>query len=73
MDLPLNPSTISHCLLFIIPASICLPLAWITVSARLWTRVRILNSAGLDDIFMAISAVGPHPSSMDISHMCNSQ
>jgi hypothetical protein len=46
----------------IIINSILLPLALVVVGLRLYTRLRISRSAGLDDVFIALASVSPpHP------------
>jgi hypothetical protein len=39
--------------------SILLPLALVVVGLRLYTRLRISQSAGLDDVFIALASVSP--------------
>ena len=43
----------------IIVNSILLPLALVVVGLRLYTRLRIARSAGLDDVFIALASVSP--------------
>ena len=57
IEIPLEPLGHGR-VVFIIGLNAALGgLAWLVVLARLWTRIRILRTAALDDLLIVIGAV----------------
>ena len=55
--IPINPIPLSSGLALVSSFFIFLGLGWIVFLARLWTRLRIISTAGLDDLFMGVALV----------------
>ena len=66
--IPINPLAHRGALIFICTLYIVLGLVWITYLARIWTRLRIIRSQGLDDLWMGIAVVERGTEQASASH-----
>ena len=54
---PLHPLSHARLIGILVSLTVCLALAWVTVLARYWTRLRLIRGAGLDDLFIGMALV----------------